>query len=222
VNPSSAWIDHSKTLGSAVFVADMLRVFINDPRVEMATFFKLNEPSFLGLAGVREGKWIPNATYHAFELYTRHFGQTTVAAKALGPTFDSKKAGIVPAMKGVPLIETVASLSPDGKVLYVMLINKSWDQAAAVEISLSGFEPASGSAWLLTGAKPDSNTGSELPKVPGIRWGKQVNVDASRQFDKGAPSQISFGSAPLQDVGRQIRYRLPPHSVASLELRARR
>ena len=219
VAPSSAWIDHSKTLGAALFVADMLRTFIADPKVDIATFFKLNEPSFLGLAGVRDGKWIPNASYYAFDLYTRHFGATAVSSRAQGPAYDSVKEGIVPAIRGVPMLETCASLSADGSVLYVMLINKSWDQAANVELSIAGFEPAAGTAWLLTGARADANTGTELPKVPGLRWARQVNVDSTHEFDRGDPSRISFGSAPLAEAGRQMRYRLPAHSVASLELR---
>ena len=222
VLPSSAWIDHSKTLGSALFVADTLRVFVQDDRVDIATFFKLNEPSFLGLLGVRGNQWIRNASYFAFLLYTRHFGTIVVSSRAEGPTYDNVKAGIVPAMKRVPLLESLASLSDDGSVLYVMLINKSIDTAADIELALNAFNPGAGTAHLLTGASPDSNTGSELPRVPGIRWARQVNVDAAKHFDRGSPAEISFTSTPLQDIGRPLRYRLPPHSVVSLELRLKR
>ena len=218
--PSSAWIDHSKTLGSALYMADVLRVFIQDDRVAAATFFKLNEASFLGLFAARRGKWIPNASYYAFQLYTEHFGTTVVASRAEAPTYDSVQAGIVPAMKRVPLLESVASLSVDASRLYVMLINKSLDRSADVALGISGFEAASGIAHLLTGASPDSNTGTELPKVPGIRWAKQVNVDATaRHFDRGAPSEVTYASTPLPGVSESIAYRVPPHSVVSLELR---
>jgi len=223
VSPSSAWVDHSKTLGSALYVADILRVFIQNDRVDAAAFFKLNEPSFLGLMGARQGRWIPNASYHAFQLYTRHFGERVVASRAQAPTYDSAKAGIVPAMKAVPLLESVASLSADGGTLFVMLINKSIDRRADVALEVAGFEPATAVAHLLTGASPDSNTGTELPKVPGIRWARQVNVDeGARHLDRGAPSEVSLASTPLAGAGRAMTYSLPPHSVASLELRRRR
>ena len=138
VVPSSAWIDHSKTLGSALYVADVLRVFIQSDRVDIATFFKLNEPSFLGLIAARQGQWTPNASYYAFQLYTEHFGSTVVASRTEAPTYDSVKAGIVPATKKVPLLESVASVSADGSRLFVMLINKSVDQPADVALDVGG------------------------------------------------------------------------------------
>ena len=222
IAPTSAWIDHSKTLGSAVYVADVLRAFVQDPMVGSATFFKLNEASFLGLVGARGGTWIPNATYYAFQLYTRHFGSTLVASRTTAPTYDSVKAGIVPAMKGVPLVESVASLSGDGGTLYVMLVNKSAESSADVAVDVAGGSVRSGTAHLLTGASPDANTGADLPKVPGLRWARQVKVDdRTRHFDRGAPSEIVFAATPLRVSGTSFTYRLPPHSVASLELRLR-
>jgi alpha-N-arabinofuranosidase len=222
VTPASAWVDHSKTLGSALYVADVLRVFIADERVAAATFFKLNEPSFLGLLGMRRGEWIPNATYFAFQLYTEHFGTRVVASRRESPAFDSQQAGIVPAMKSIPLLESVASMSEDGERLYVMLVNKSLDQSADVSLSIQGFEPAGGKAHLLTGPSPDANTGAELPRIPGIRWAEQVNVDASaRHFDRGSPAEVRLVTAPIAGAGRSFAYRLPPHSAASLELRRR-
>ncbi|MFA6290774.1 MAG: alpha-L-arabinofuranosidase C-terminal domain-containing protein [Victivallales bacterium] len=220
VMPSSAWVDHSKTLGSALYVADVLRVFIQNDRVEAATFFKLNEPSFLGLIGARHGEAAPNASYYAFQLYTEHFGTSLLSSRTEAPTYDSVDAGIVPAMKNVPLLESIASLSADGTRLFVILINKSINQPADVSVNIDGFSAMSGTAHLLTGASADSNTGTELPKVPGIRWAKQVNIDEkARDFDRGAPVEISYSSKPLANAGKPVAYRLPPHSVVSLELR---
>lgn len=216
---SSPWIDHSKTLGSAVYVADILRVLMENDRVDVATFFKLNEPSFLGLVGVRHGQWNPNATYYAFELFTRHFGSTLVSSSVVSPSYDSVRAGIVPAMKHVPVLTSVASVSADGSRLFVMLINKSIDQPADVTLDITGFEPASGFAHILTGASADSNTGSELPKVPGLTWAKQANVsDKSSDLDRGDPNQISYSSKPLGRVSKSFVYRVPAHSVVCLEL----
>jgi len=222
VTPASPWIDHSKTLGSALYVADILRVFIEDERVAAATFFKLSEPSFLGLFGMRRGEWIPNASYFAFQLYTEHFGTRVVATRRESPTYDSQQAGIVPAMKAIPLLESVASVSEDGERLYVVLINKSLEQAAEVSLSIQGFDPAGAKAHLLTGPSPDSNTGAELPRVPGLRWAAQVNVDpAARHFDRGSPAEVKLVTSPVPGAGRAFAYRLPPHSAASLELRKR-
>ena len=223
VTTASKWIDHSKTLGSALYVADILRVFVQNDRVDSAMFFKLNEPSFLGLLGVRSGAWIPNASFHAFQLFSRYFGTTLVGSTAKSPTYDSLRAGLIPKTAGVPLLTTVASLSADRNRLYVMLINKSVDQTANVALALGGFDPIAGTAHLLTGASPDSNTGAELPKVPGLAWARQVNIDEKlRHFDHGAPTEISFTSTALTTVGKTFAYRVPPHSVVSLELQSKR
>lgn len=223
VTTASKWIDHSKTLGSALYVADILRVFIQNDRVDSAMFFKLNEPSFLGLLGVRGGAWIPNASYYAFQLFSRHFGTTLVGSQVQSPTYDSIRAGLVPKTAKVPLLTTVASASADRNRLYVMLINKSVDQSANVAVSLGGFDPVAGTAHLLTGASPDSNTGAELPKVPGLVWARQVNVNEKlRHFDQGAPTEISFASKALTGVGKTFVYKVPPHSVVSIELQSKR
>ena len=104
-----------------------------------------------------------------------------------------------------------------------MLVNKSADAPADVAVDVTGGAVRAGVAHLLTGASPDANSGAELPNVPGLRWGAQVNVDAqARHFDRGAPSAIAFTSTPLRLAGPAgVVYRLPPHSVASLELALR-
>lgn len=219
VVPSSPFIDHSKTLGSALYTADLLRVFLQNDKVEVATYFKLNEASFQGLLGVRGGTWAPTAPYWALQLYTQHFGETLVGASATSPRFDSPRAGIVPAMRDTPLLETVASVSADRRRLWVMLINKSLDQAAEVDLALNGFVPTAGTAHLLSGNGVDAHTGTELPRVPGLRWAEQAQVGPGNRHARGAAQEVALVSAPLPATGRSLRYRLPAHSVVSLELR---
>ncbi|MDQ6699377.1 MAG: O-antigen ligase family protein, partial [Acidobacteriota bacterium] len=43
------YLGHTKTLGSALYVASALQVFLEADRVEMADFFKLTDPAFQGL-----------------------------------------------------------------------------------------------------------------------------------------------------------------------------
>ncbi|MCC7427027.1 MAG: hypothetical protein IT557_08995 [Alphaproteobacteria bacterium] len=222
VTPESPWIDHVKTLGSALFIADTMRVFVESERVDMATFFKLNEPGFVGLMAVRRGQWISNASYHALKIYTHHFGSQLVRSQVQGPTYDTRRIGVISGMRGVPMLSAVSSLSDDGQRLYVVLINKSLDRAAEVELDIAGASPGQGTAWLLTGSGPDAHTGAELPQIPGLRWAQQAQVAPWNRFRESGPDDVSFSGTPLASVGPRMRHRVPPHSLVSLELRLAR
>ena len=56
---------HTKTLGSALYVASVLKRFIESPKVEVANSFVLTDESFMGWIGKWNGKFIPNAPYYA-------------------------------------------------------------------------------------------------------------------------------------------------------------
>lgn len=219
VSPDSPWVDHVKTLGSALYIADTLRVFIASDRVGAATFFKLNEPSFMGLMGARRGEWIANASYFAMQLYTRHFGSIVVDNRAESPGYDSRRIGILSARRGVPLVSSVASVSADGATLYVILINKSLDRSADVDVAIENAAPISGIAWTLTGGGPDAHNGAELPRVPGLRWADQNAVPPWNRFGRGTPGEVKLTNAPIPDAGAKFRHRVPPHSAVSLALR---
>ena len=58
-NPSSRFVDHGKTLGSALFVASTLKAMIEEPRMMLATAFKLVDGLTTGWIGTRHGEYIP-------------------------------------------------------------------------------------------------------------------------------------------------------------------
>jgi alpha-N-arabinofuranosidase len=224
-DPKSRFVQHGKTLGSALFVASTLKAFIDSPRTEIANFFLLNDVSVLGWIGSRNGKfppqpdWAPNAQYYALQMYTRHFGDQLLRSDSDGPTFDSEALGLLEAVKGVPYLDIVASLNADGRELYVMAINKHFDSSIDTSITLKGFQPASnGTVWTLNGTSIDANTGTTPLKAPGLSWGKQVEDRQVPRFSQGAPGEITLSDSSFKIAGTTFSFTFPPHSLTSLVL----
>jgi hypothetical protein len=118
----------------------------------------------------------------------------------------------------VPYLDVVSSLSKDGKRLYLMVINRHFEQDIPARIDIGGFKArADGRAFVLTGTGLDANTGTELFAAPGMKWPKQTMDDRNPRFDKGAPGQITLTEYPLA-VGASFEYSFPKHSVTAIEL----
>src|SRR6202030_4305473 len=71
------WIDHVKTMGTAVYLARLMQVFINHPRVVLADYFKFTDRSPMGWVGYDKKPKIP---YYVVQLFARHFGSRLVEA----------------------------------------------------------------------------------------------------------------------------------------------
>lgn len=217
--PNDRFIDHVKTLGSALFVADAMKVFLESPHTEITNFFKLSDSLWMGWIGPRGNAYIPKAPYFAFQMYTRHFGTTLVPSTAVCPTYDSRSTvGWVDAVSGVPYLDVISSRADDGKTLFVMAINKHFDRSIQAKITLHGFAPTdNGTAWTLQGTGIDANTGTELYKAPGVTWARQA-ADINPRFDRGDPREIWIDSSPLRTTTPSFEYAFPAHSVTSLEI----
>ncbi len=217
--PGGRWVDHAKTLGSAIFAASTIKTFIESNRTSIANYFLLNDLAVLGLIGSRNGQfppqpdWIPTARYYALQLYAKHFGETLVRSSTQSPTFNAEAIGLVDAVNNAPLVECVSSLSADGRTLYLMLINKDFDRPADVNI---GFEPAAnGSAWTLNGTAIDANTGTTPLRIPGVNWGRQTEES---RFSRGSMTEVTLQQSSVGNASRQFTYRSSAHSVTSLVL----
>jgi alpha-N-arabinofuranosidase len=224
-DPRNRYVDHVKTLGSALFAASTLKTFIESPRTEIANFFLLNDMSVLGWIGSRNGEfppkpdWAATARYYAFQLFTRHFGDQLVTSTVEGPMYDSAAIGLVDAVKDVPYLDIVSSLSTDGETLYIIAVNKHFEAPIEASISLGGFVPTGrGAAWTLTGKAIDAHTGTTPLQIPGFGWAKQAAAEKNSRFHRGGPDEISLSSAPVEGVAAEFTYSFPPHSVTSLIL----
>lgn len=219
LNPSDRFVDHVKTLGSALYVASAMKAFLESPKLEVATGFKLVDELFQGWIGKRDGRWTPAAPYYALQLYTHHFGSILLSSRTHSPAYDSQPAGLVDALSNVPYLDVVSSRSEDGRELYLMAINKHFDSPIQARISVSGRRPASsGTAWTLNGTGIDANTGTQPFRGTGARWVRQASDEANPRFELGGPGEVTVTSKKLSGVGAGFVYTFPAHSVTALEI----
>lgn len=220
------YVDHNKTLGSALFCAGVLKALVESPRTEMANFFMLNDFGVTGWISSMNDRWPPpdpewayTARAYAFMMFTRHFGDTVVRSQASGPSFDTEAVGLTDAVQKVPWLDSVASLSADGRQLFVIAINKHFDEPIDASIALKAFKPAAtGQVWTLTGTGIDAHLGSKVINVPALGWARQMEDPIHRRFHRGGPGEVSLSQSALSGLSEQFNYRFPARSVTSLVL----
>ncbi len=218
-NPDGRFVDHVKTLGSALYVASAMKTFLESPKMEVATGFKLSDELHQGWIGKRNGHWTPKAPYYALQLYTHHFGAVVVRSKAQAPSYDSQPAGLVDALSNVPYLEVVSSRSEDRRTIYLMAINKHFDAPIEGRISISGGQPAgNATAWTLNGTGIDANTGTQLFQAPQVHWAKQTTDEVNPRFEAGGPDEVTVTSKKVSGVAASFVYTFPAHSVTALEI----
>lgn len=217
VSPGNPYVGHAKTLGSGVYTASMMRVFLEAQRVSVANFFELTDPLFLG--SMNHGG-VPKPSLLAMEMYSKYFGDKMIKTVVTSPTISTAAAGLVEAETNLPYIEASSSLSADGKVIYVMLINKNLQISvpATIKIRNAACIATTGIARTLTAASPDANNGDDLLAIPGITWAKQATAPSNSMFNSGAPGTVAIQSKSINSSA-SMQYDLPPVSVTSLELR---
>jgi hypothetical protein len=179
----------------------------------------------LGLIASRDSSfppkpdWAPTARYYALELYTQHFGERLVRSTSQSATFNSEAVGVVEAVRNVPELDVVSSLSGDGRQLFIMVVNRNFDDAIDASIDLRGFAPSgSGTAWTLNGTGVDANTGTKPLDIPGVKWGKQMEDPKQHRFARGGPGEVTLTSSPVSNVSQRFTYRFPAHSATSIML----
>ncbi|MBA3710086.1 MAG: hypothetical protein H0W83_14850 [Planctomycetes bacterium] len=216
IDPTNGWMDHCKTLGSALYAASVIQSFLRVPRVTMANQFKLSDQLFMGLSSY-DGN--AKAIWHAMRMYRSHFGTRLVGATVASPTFDAPAAGVLAAEPRVPYLDAVASLSPSGDQLFVIVVNKHTTEALTTSLSLSGFRPtATGHAWVLTAPSIDANNGNDLLLPPGYVLPPPVTAPSGSMFLAGAPGTVATVAMPDFPTGGSCVYSFPPLSVTAIEL----
>lgn len=221
VTSSGRWVDHAKTLASALYTAAVLKVFIEQPHMEAANAFKLVDPLYMGWIGKRGGRFVPQAGYYAAQLFTRHFGSRLVRTETSSPVFDSPAVGWVREARNVPLLDAVSSLDGSGRTLFVLVINKDLTEAVQGVVKVTGFTAGGrGVVYTLNGTSPDANTGTELFQAPGVQWARQAEFELGGRFSKGGPGEIQLQRSGIIADSR-IEHRFPAHSITVFELTAK-
>ncbi len=109
-----------------------------------------------------------------------------------------------------------------GRQLYIIGINKHFDQPIDAAITLRGFaQSGKATAWTLNGTGLDANTGTGIIQIPGLRLPRQAEDPQNARFYKGAESEITFRSSEFSVAGPEFTYRFPAHSATSIVLSRR-
>jgi alpha-N-arabinofuranosidase len=211
-DPSSRFIDHVKTLGSALFAASAIKVMIEDPRVDVGCAFKLVDASTQGWIGVRQNQYVAKAPYYVLRLFTNYFGPLLVATNTQCPGYDTRTIGWAEAVQNAPYLDVVSSLSDDQLTLYVIAVNKHFDRGISAEIHLPTFFPdGTGTAWTLSGTALDANTGTDGGSIA-----PQAVAAPDGRFNQGGPGEITLTQADLKVSGNRFLYEFPARSVTAL------
>lgn len=218
-SPLSRFVDHQKTLTSALFTASTMMTILEEPRVESAHFFKLFDYSFAGAMGLRNGEWQETSPFYALQLFRRNFGTRLISTQVQAPAFRSEATGILPVREGNPLLQAVSSLSANGSTLYVIVVNKHLTSSGNVAMAIAGLR-ASGTATVRTlqGTGIDAHTGTQLPSPEKFGWVAQAKASVNPKFDQGMPGQVGIQTRTISGIGSSFNYTFPPASVTALEI----
>src|SRR5581483_684164 len=195
-----AYVDQSRTLAAALYVASVLDVLIADPRVFLAAYTNPIHRYYGSLITDTPSGLVRTPTYYLYELYRTRFEARLIATEVVtSPSFASSEVGIAKARKAVPDLLAKASTSADGKRLTVMLVNRSLDHALATAIEVKGFAAASADCRMLTAAAPNAINGPAL--------GATVAA--------GGP-EIRPQEVACEAAGGSIRLTVPPIAIVSV------
>lgn len=157
----------NRSLTGALYLAGLYNVLLSEPKVMSANHLPLIQDGFGALVGVRglppQRKNWRNIVFSVFQNYRRMAERDVLEAKVTAPTYDTPAMGIVPALKQVPLIDSGAYRSRDGKRLTLFLINRDVKRSAEVT-----FDPGSPEYRALTPVtlSADSYLAENTPENP--------------------------------------------------------
>ncbi|HVT16742.1 MAG TPA: alpha-L-arabinofuranosidase C-terminal domain-containing protein [Thermoanaerobaculia bacterium] len=194
----AAYVDQTRTLAAALYVASVLDVLIGEPRVEIACYTNPTHPWYGSLiTDTREGL-VKTPTYHLYALYRSRFARQIVWSKVASPSFDAPGVGLVRARTRIPDLIVRASVDDRGRKLTAMLVNRSETRTLAATLELQHFTPRTVDCRILAAPSPAAINGRGLTRST-LSGGREI---APRPFPCAA--------------GRPIRLDLPPSSILSL------
>jgi alpha-L-arabinofuranosidase len=215
---TSPWVDHPKTLGSGLYTALCLQTFLRSPRVDIATFFKLKDYLYCGTIGYDN---IPKSSYYAIKMYSDLSNRDLVESRTESPKYDARALGLIPEIKNVPFLDTIAVMTNDKDKLSVLVVNKSNSSPIKAKISLRHFQPSKDCrVTVFSGSGLDCNNGKDIPDVPGYTWEKQKECSSNPQFYNGKPGTLSPKSFQFHNASSSFDFEFGPHSVTRIDLDA--
>jgi alpha-N-arabinofuranosidase len=176
----------------ALYAARMLHAFMRlGDRIPLAC--RTHMVNSLGAIRTSSTDAYVTASGTAMQLYSPHSGTKMLKVEQHSPTFDVPENG----WKDVPSLDAAATLSSDGRTLFLHLLNLDPAQSMSVRIRVDGqaVNPA-GEVWQLA---PD---------------------DFLAQNHFGA-ANVAVQHHALNGAGSEFTQDLPPHSATTLELKVK-
>lgn len=201
------WVDHVKTLGSGIYIARMLQVFMSHPRVQMANYFKFTDRSFMGWVDLNGQPKVP---YWVFKLYARNSGDMRVKSSMTpSRTYNAPALAIMKPQSNVPELTHIVTRDTKSGRLYINLVNRSMSRQYTVNLSLNGLNPATkGELLQVSGKEPTAHNGRDIP----LEWPFR---DEYEPFTSAAPDSIRIQPRAWK-AGEPLR--VAPFSVVTLIL----
>jgi alpha-N-arabinofuranosidase len=191
---SNHWQNSNFSLREGLFTSGVFHMFyrLSNELIGGNIFSSVNQLGAIETNGL-ETYATPVAL--AYGLYARHSGSKVVESSTRIQTYDVAGPGWGGKMGDIPYLDVVATLSEDGRSLYLHAINRHKDETIRARINISGFVPgASGRVYALNGPDPTSSNDYLHPDVVSIR-------------------RSSFAPS-----GNAFDYVFPAHSATTLEM----
>ncbi len=196
-----AILDQSRTLASALYTSSLFHAFMRE-HVWMANYNIAVSKWFGALLTDTDSGIIKTPTYHVFDLYRNHFGNTLINVQTSSPLFSTKQVGTVKSRKDVPYLDAVASTGQGN--IYLAVINRNLSQAMQARVSVEGLLPdAIAELTTLAGSAPNAINGASLsPSTQG-----------------GPPDFVTLQQSESKGVNRG-EYAFPPASITVFKWQA--
>jgi alpha-L-arabinofuranosidase len=190
VEDAAVTLARNPTLACALFNASVLQIFMRHPRVFGAHHMSLAGSRFGSLVGAGGGTLFRNPQFYVHREYAQEAGhllvKTSVAPES--GVFSSGPVQILSGQTGVPMLDAVATRSPDRRAFALFVVNRSLAHSVATRVTLELPADAAGTLTLLSGPSFDARNSAEEPL-------------------RVAPVTTPF------DARSSFRHAFPPHSL---------
>jgi alpha-N-arabinofuranosidase len=182
-------------LRDGLYTAGVLHAFRRQCNVLKLANFSMTVNCLPMIRVNQEGMFF-NPQYLVFKMYMNHQGPILVRSRVDCDTYPAPEyeKGRPQAIGQIPYLDTSATLSEDGRKLYLAVINRHDSETIETGIDIKGWE-------------------STLPGK--ILWLAGEHYMTENSFD--LPDQVRIEESTIEDVKTSFTHRFEPHSVTIFE-----
>jgi len=203
------WNFRTHTLCSALATARFFNVLQRLSNwVKIGCFFPIIDREWggWGLISVEKEKILLESSYYAFDLYANHTGEIVLDTQVRSETYDTELSLFTAPfprqtsekIREVPYVDSSATLSRDGKTLFIATVNAHKDDGIEAEIRLRDISvKKKGRVFELNG--PDIMARNDLED----------------------PERVKIIEKRIDNADDRFSYEFPPHSATVIELKVK-